>query len=545
LDLRGYQKEAIQAIRTRYQQGAHRQLLVLPTGTGKTVVFAELARQLDRPTLILAHREELLTQAREKFEIIWPGVRIGTVMAEVNELDADVVVASVPTLSRPQRLNQVPVGRFGLVVVDEAHHVMAPTYRAIVDYLGLMADEPPGKALLLGVTATPMRHDKQGLARVFQEVVFERSIREMVQSGHLANLKGVRVTTSVDLSGVKSADGDFVEQDLAAVINTDNRNQLIVQAYQEKAAGRKALAFTASVAHAKDLADAFMVAGIPAAAVYGEMPEADRREVLQAFRRGEIQVVTNKNVLTEGYDEPSVTCLLMARPTQSSGLYLQMLGRGTRLFFGKQDCLVLDVADIHSRHRHALDLRVAFELSEEAEEKHRAGELDIREALAEFAVRGKQIRLEDFNPFADSAYVWHQFDYGYALQVDGGREAVARYLFIVPDLAETDRWHALCFTPPRDVYFITERTVDAQWAKGLAESHALQYYGDYLRSLAARDLGWRDKEASPAQYQILRDRGLLKFPGEHVLRGDAGDRITRSNAQRVFERLLAGFAGSA
>lgn len=351
LELRPYQAEAIAAIASARARGVRRVLVVLPTGTGKTVILAQLpeALSLERRLLVLAHREELLDQAAAKIQAANPAMRV-----EIEQADrragpaARVVVASVQTIGREgsARLAALAPADFEAVVVDEAHHAAATSYRRVLEHFGAFA---PAGAFVLGVTATPERGDGTGLEGIFEEIVYERGLPEMIEAGFLSPLKAWRVGTSCDLAGVSSRCGDFAEGELAKAVNVASRNELAVGAYQAHAQGRRAIAFTVDVAHARALAERFNAHRIAAAAVWGDMPADDRRATLRAFAAGELHVVTNCGVLVEGFDQPEVAAIIMARPTRSPLLYRQCVGRGTRLADGKTDCVIIDLADA-TRH---------------------------------------------------------------------------------------------------------------------------------------------------------------------------------------------------
>jgi superfamily II DNA or RNA helicase len=340
MQLRPYQLECLQAIVAAARRQVWRQLVVLPTGAGKTVVFAHLPRilKMRRRLLVLAHREELLRQAADKFLAVDPDLRVGIEQAGSRAHDSDqVVVASVPSLAHPsgRRLQRFEPQDFSVVVCDEAHHSTARTYHKVFEHF--RAGQPDGP-LLIGVTATPTRGDRVGLKAVYDEVVFERSMVQLMvanpsdpHSPYLCRIRAWRVETGSDLSGVHIVHGDFVAAELSAHVNTPNRNELVVRCYQERCPQGRALAFCVDVQHSLDMAAMFQRHGIPVGTITGQTPRQERAHLLERFHRGEVRVLTNCNVLTEGFDEPRIECLLMARPTQSSLLYLQMLGRGTRL----------------------------------------------------------------------------------------------------------------------------------------------------------------------------------------------------------------------
>jgi len=346
LPLRPYQEAALHAIVVAQARGVRRPLVVLPVGAGKTVVFAHLLRRRLGRALILAHRDALLQQAAAKLCLVDPTVQIGMVQADANAVDAPVVVASVQTLSRPQRLAQLRPG-FATIVVDEAHHATAPTYRRILQHCGVFQADGP---LTLGVTATPERRDTASLRAVWQAIVYEHALLEMITAGYLANLRAVHVGLRVNFDALPTRQGDFVDGELDTLLLQADAPQHVVQAYQAHAAGRKALVFTPTVRTAYAMADAFRAVGLAAEALDGTMPATVRQATLQRLRTGKTRILANCALLTEGFDEPSIDAIIMARPTLSQPLYIQMLGRGTRLYPGKTDCLILDVVGASTRH---------------------------------------------------------------------------------------------------------------------------------------------------------------------------------------------------
>lgn len=347
-DLRPYQREAIAAVLLARREGFRRLLVCLPTGAGKTVIFSELVRMARRPVLVLAHREELLEQARAKIEAALGDPRQGVVAiergAERAPLDAKVLVCSVRSLHE-ERLARVMRGRDpGLVIYDECHHAPAADNLRILEQLGAFDDGWSGT--LLGFTATTARGDGKGLESVFERIVYTRSLPELTDDGYLAPLRGYRVSTATDLRAVTSTTLDFREAELADAVDIQERNALVARSIQELARDRRTIAFCVTVNHARNLCHALNALGVASGIVYGDMPADARRLALQEFRDGRTQVLTNVAVLTEGFDDPGVSCIAMARPTRSEGLYAQCVGRGTRLMPGKRDCLILDFVDL-------------------------------------------------------------------------------------------------------------------------------------------------------------------------------------------------------
>jgi len=354
MNLRPYQESAINAVCTAYDQNWRQQILAMATGCGKTVVFSSLYEKLKSrlpgKLLILAHTEELIDQSIATMQEINPTLRIDKEMAEhkSDPSQADVVVASVATLGRlnTSRLDKFKTENFDKIIVDEAHHTPAQSYLNVLDAFQIREDGT--SKLLLGTTATPSRADGKALGEIYKKMTYVYSLRQAIEEGYLVKVRGYKVSTGTSLSDVSTAGGDFNKIELEATINTPERNKAIVGAWQEKGESRSTVAFVAGIAHAKALSEAFNVTGVFAAAIWGDDP--DRTAKLQAFREGGIRILVNCNVLIEGVDIPSISCVIIARPTQSSVLFTQMCGRATRLYPGKVDCIILDVIDTSGGH---------------------------------------------------------------------------------------------------------------------------------------------------------------------------------------------------
>jgi superfamily II DNA or RNA helicase len=376
-------------------------LLVLPTGCGKTVVFAELARRYverDQRVLVLAHRGELLEQAQAKLR------SAGVTLAAIEQADRRasrehmVVIASVQTLSG-QRMRKFPPWHFSLIIVDEAHHAAARSYRSILEYFS--------SAKLLGVTATPDRGDGKALGKIFESLAFTYEMRRAISEGFLAPLHAKRILVEkMDLSEVRTHHGDFDQTELSKLLNEDENLLGVVKPLLEQAGDRKTLVFGVDVAHARALAE-IINAHKPgkAIALDGTAKPEERKAVLSLFRKGAFQYLCNCALFTEGFDEPDIACVALARPTQSRALYTQMLGRGTRLAPGKADCLVLDFVGNSGRHRLVgpADALAGRELTDEerklVEKKLDDAQLDLegvlesseREAQEQKAARRRQL----------------------------------------------------------------------------------------------------------------------------------------------------------
>jgi len=298
-----------------------------------TVIIATLPRLLGLRegdvTLVVAHRDELIEQIVDKMHVENPAAKIGVEKAERRaDDDSDIVVATVQTLG-DKRLAEFAARfgrRIGLFVIDEAHHAAAPSYRAIVDRIQAMR----GDAMIMGFTATPNRGDGVRLVDVFEKIVYEMDTRKAIDAGYLVPVKSFAVATMTNLDGVASRGGDFVIGALAAAVNTVDRNARIVAAYKQHTAGMKALVFTASVEHARDVAEEFVAHGVKAEWASGETPKAERERIVRDFRSGRTSVLVNCGLYLEGFDVPSVQVILNARPTKSTTLYTQITGRALR-----------------------------------------------------------------------------------------------------------------------------------------------------------------------------------------------------------------------
>ena len=364
--LRPYQEEAIQAVVDNLCAGVRRQLLVLATGLGKTVIAANLPTALKAlqpgKLLFIAHRNELLTQAMDKISTWNPTLKVGLEKAESHaDPTCDVIVACNASIGRA---GSTRMDNFwddiGTIVIDEAHHSIGSSYMNILEASGIL--KPESTKLLIGLTATPKRHNRNkkgmtgtlddedeilSLKSVFDKVTYSFPIRKGIKQGYLAPLHGFRINTKTNLDNVKTTAGDFQVDQLSNAVNTEERNAQVVKAWKDNIHDKQTLCFTVDVQHAKDLADVFLHNGVLAQPIYGDDPK--RAEKLQWFESGKVQVLCNCALLTEGFDSPSVACIVLARPTKSSSLYTQMVGRGTRLNAGKDNCTVIDVCDNYKR----------------------------------------------------------------------------------------------------------------------------------------------------------------------------------------------------
>lgn len=378
MKLRPYQEEAKESIFEEWDKGVLKTLLVLPTGCGKTVVFAKVAedcvRRGDR-VLILAHRGELLEQAADKIAKV-TGLGCATEKAEQSCRGSwfRITVGSVQTLMREKRLGQFQADYFNTIIIDEAHHCISDSYQKILQHFG--------SAHVLGVTATPDRGDMQNLGQVFDSLAYEYTLPKAIKEGYLAPIKALTIPLQLDLSGVSMQSGDFKAGDIATAL--DPYLYQIADEMEKYCKDRKTVVFLPLVKTSQKFKDILNEKGFCAAEVNGE--SRDRAEVLEAFDRGDYNVLCNSMLLTEGWDCPSVDCVIVLRPTKVRSLYSQMVGRGTRLCEGKDHLLLLDFLWHTERHElcHPADLicekkEVAQKMTENLEQA--AGTLvDLEEA---------------------------------------------------------------------------------------------------------------------------------------------------------------------
>lgn len=341
-DLRTYQKEAVAAIEKQWDEGFLKTLLVLPTGCGKTVVFAKVTENQvknGRRVLILAHRGELLDQAADKLYKT-TGLTSALEKAESSSLDSwcRVTVGSVQTLMREKRLAQFKPDYFDVIIIDEAHHAISDSYQRILTYFNC--------ARVLGVTATPDRGDMKNLGSVFESLAYEYTLPRAIKEGYLSPIKAVTIPLKLDLTGVSTQAGDFKASDIDTAL--DPYLYQIADEMKKYCRDRKTVVFLPLVKTSQKFRDILIENGFRAAEVNGNSD--DRAEVLEAFDRGEYNVLCNSMLLTEGWDCPSVDCIIVLRPTKIRGLYCQMVGRGTRLCEGKKDLLLLDFLWHTERH---------------------------------------------------------------------------------------------------------------------------------------------------------------------------------------------------
>lgn len=571
---RDYQSKAQDAIEKEYKNGTAHQLVSMATGTGKTVVFSKLPSRLKHilpgQTLILAHREELIDQAIEKMARINPDLKIDKEKAEykADPSIADVVVASVATLGRKgtKRLDKYNWQNFDKYITDEAHHSIADSYMNVYEAAGLL--NAGDKRLLLGVTATPMRGDGKKLAQLYKKIVYTYSMRQAIEDGWLVDVKGLRINTKVSLDQVKSVGGDFSADSLANFINNPQRNQLVTKAWMDAGQNRQTIIFTANIQHAKDLADMMCQNGILAEALWGDDPE--RKDKLKRHKDGTTRVLINCGVLTEGYDDWQIGCIVLARPTKSPVLFTQMVGRGTRLQEGtgnlkerlnsciapyesvgnsdyythiKEDCIIIDVVDASTKNTlitlptlmgmsAGLDLKGrslvgSVHLLEDAQKEYSHIDFTSLKDISELKSFIESVNLFEVKfpaeVEANSQFCWHNAPDGGYIMLLNNKES----LRITQNLL--DKWEVKGIINNQK-YSGTRDTIEEIFQA--ADSLVMNKASDQIRILKRKE-AWHDKPVTPDQLKLL-----AKFYKGKAIPND----LTRGKASALIGSFLAGKA---
>ena len=379
MELRKYQQEANEAIFNQWdKQNVKKTLLVLPTGCGKTVVFAKVAEELVKRgerVLVLSHRGELLEQAADKIKKV-TGLSTSLEKADSTCLGSwyRITVGSVQSLMREKRLQKFKPDYFGSIIIDEAHHALSDGYQRVLEHFS--------KSKVLGVTATPDRADMKNLGTVFESLAYEYSLPQAIHEGYLSPIKALTIPLTLDLSDVSIQSGDFKASDIDTAL--DPYLYQIADEMKNYCADRKTVVFLPLVKTSQKFRDILISKGFKAAEVNGS--SEDRAEIIKAFDKGEYNVLCNSMLLTEGWDCPSVDCIVCLRPTKSRSLYCQIVGRGTRLCEGKKDLLLLDFLWHTERHELCRPAHLICQNDEVAKkmtanlEKDKGCAVDIEEA---------------------------------------------------------------------------------------------------------------------------------------------------------------------
>lgn len=550
LRLRDYQTEAIDAVFAAWAEGMKRPAIVLPTGAGKTVVFSALVKEfrhcyegniIGNRVMILAHRDELVDQAIAKLRAMLPEtVSVGKVKAMDDDVYADVMVCSVQTLASARRRDSVlaaqhgrgGAGPVGLIITDECHHAAAASYGKVYDAFP--------DALHLGVTATMARGDGVGLGKVWEDVVYKKSVLWMMSKGHLTDVEAKQVNLwGVSMADVKVSRGDYQTGDLGRALMEAEAHLPIARAYQEYARDRRGIVFTPTVETAHATAEAMTTAGVKTAVVSGETPRDERRQIFEDFRTGKVQALSNCMVLTEGFDAPWAEVAVIARPTQSQPLYVQMVGRVLRPWPGKTKALVLDVvgASAGNKLRTLIDLEPgSVDSFKEDETLAEAAERYAEEqnALVPGGVPTFQLKVKDVDLFAGSDHAWVSTPKG-VLFINCGDVRV----FLWPSPAEwggnrRGEWD-VCLAKvgepwKRTAYTGLDLGSAMAWGEAVAEDHAVSFG-------VSKRAPWRRNKPSPAAANKAKRYGI-DIRGMRA--GEVSDAIELALGAGLFDRYVKG-----
>lgn len=542
LKLRPYQTECIEAIESAWADGMQRPAAVLSTGLGKTVIFSQLISRHIRVTqtraVVLVHRDELCDQAIRKIRGTDPTLSVGKVKASDNELDSDVVVASVQTLAVRRRMDALLAsGRIGLVVVDEVHHYASKTFRRVVEQLGCFAEDGPR---MVGFTATLARGDKVGMGDVVDDVVYTKGVLFGVQNGFLVRPEGRLIgSDTLNLTSVKSSRGDYQAGDLGDALENSGLIDSIPDVYAEHAKDRQGIVFVPTVANAAHASAALNAAGITTEMVCGETPREERLRIFEDYRRGRIQVMTNAMVLTEGFDMPQASCAVIARPTQSQPLYTQMVGRVLRPYPGKTDALILDVvgASVDNKLRTLIDLEPG--LFPDAAPCDVCSRIPCACPCRECGRPPKSCtcpkEIKELTPaktsagsvdlFAGSEYAWLVTRGGVLFIPCGDGE-----IFLWPS-KDPGSWD-VCYAPKSGKWVKIREALPMGTASAWAETEA----DDRTPFNSSRKAGWRKTKPSEAQLNFARGLGVSVT--SDMKKGDVGNAISVALASRKFDRFV-------
>lgn len=354
--LRDYQQDCIQKCLDAFAEGKRRIAVSLATGGGKTVIFSHLIGHVDslhrgEKVLVLAHRKELVLQAQATVQRSYPDLKVDVEMGTMNAAeDADITIASVQSIVRPNRLCRFDPSDYKMIIIDEAHHAAARTYLKILEHFNAMSSNT--STYVVGFSATLDRLDGLALSSAMDHIVYERGLVEMIENKHLSDVKIVNVNISIDYKKIKKNSNDFEIRSLSKAVNVRETNDLVCNAwrYQSQTHNTKStLAFCVDIDHVKSLSKAFRERGIHSEYLTAQTSSINRANILKDFKEGKFPVLINCGILTEGTDIPNIDCILLVRPTKSQSLLLQMIGRGLRLHANKEYCTIIDFVGMMNR----------------------------------------------------------------------------------------------------------------------------------------------------------------------------------------------------
>lgn len=539
-----YQREALQAFASACARGQRRNIVQLPTGTGKTIVAVFAAKEhspLGR-VLFLTHLDEIAQQTISKFKMVWPQASVGLVKAETREWGHQVTVASVQTVTRDGALaDLLRHGPYHFVIADECHHVASPSWGRVID--ATVGEETE----LLGLSATPNRPDGKSLEPWFTDIVYRMSVLDAIEQGWLSDIEGRVIPGGYDLDALQTRNGDFEVGRLSEMMQQPHVLRKSVQAVHSYAPDRQVICFCVDVAHSKTINEMLQRGGIRSAHLDGNTPTDERRAIIQRFARGELQVICNCAVLTEGFDAPGINCVLLLRPTQSDSLFIQMVGRGLRKGPDPRPCLVLDISGNSERHSivqlgtlaglqpskrvvKAIAGRTAVEVGRRDDPKHIPSLLAYATGVD---AEARNVNLKE--AVQARRYEWVHTRWGYAMDLGkpelgflvlrpvGDTGTLFRVVRVYRGKAE---WRAR-------YEVLTQEAISLDWAVGLAEAAAARFVGGRTKGRWwERQAEWRHGNPTPQQLALMKRLGVFATP---KTKGEAAMLITRAAVERDVE----------
>lgn len=343
--LRDHQKNAVRVI-TETFKFTNKQYIEMPTGSGKTITFLSYAKNNHKRVLIIVPSIQLLEQVYEESLKFYDKKMVSRKGGNHVDKPRDIHICVIHSI-KGKYLEMLTGMDFDLVIFDEAHHIQADSYRRFLKEYD-QRNECDDKVFYLGVTATPDRLDGKILNELLEECSFKIEIQELIKKKYLSDIEGFSVKTGIDITKVDSHNGDFSLQHLYKKLCNDSRNEMIIKLIQDEMKDRKSIVFCINIEHSKDINQLLAKKNISSAHIDGTMSFSQRSAILSAFREGQIKVLCNCQLLTEGFDEPSIDGIILARPTRSRALFTQMVGRGLRIYPGKKNCKIIDVVDSHT-----------------------------------------------------------------------------------------------------------------------------------------------------------------------------------------------------
>ncbi|KAI5779312.1 P-loop containing nucleoside triphosphate hydrolase protein [Geopyxis carbonaria] len=578
MELRDYQEACIDSVLSHVEDGHRRMAISLATGSGKTVIFTQMIARLTHPntperatqTLIIAHRQELVEQAFEHCKRTYPDSLIEIEMGKKHSSGvADITIASVQSLTNGDRLAKFDPKRFKLILIDECHHAVAPGYLKALDHFGVLNMEEgklEDKPLVIGVSATLSRFDGLRLGKVLDYVVYHKDFIDMIEDKWLSPVVFTTVRTKVDYSKIHiGSSNDFNLVELGKAVNTEVMNEVTVRTWMEKAGDGKrksTIVFCVDIAHVAAIVAKFRGYGIDAQSVTGNTPTQERKDCLGSFRRGEFPVLVNCGVFTEGTDIPNIDCVLLARPTRSRNLLIQMVGRGMRLHPGKKDCHVIDMVASVEKGIIAVPTLLGLDPDEILEEES----LDGAEKRIEAAKEKDNVVLDDRDEAGSPTITYTDYQSIFDLLSDTKQDfhirSISRLAWVLVNhnpqrfvLSLSRQGVLSLFQNADSTYSVTEtRAIPSEFkskkhnfikskprvivdsAISLEEAvHAADTLvkNKYPLNLVSHHATWRKWPASEQQLKMLEKlRPSLKvdsdpFDTSKLTKGTAGDLITR------------------